>query len=502
MSKGLLALVAERTKLFLECMPKSLRKNKGQFFTSLETARFMAAMFDLSLVPDCIRILDPGAGSGMLSAALVERLNEFGFVKSIHLTCYETDKDIKALLKENLDLIKANSSIPLEYELLSEDYILSQQSDFREDMLASNNPPKYDLIIANPPYLRLLRNDASALAMPGIVHGAPNLYFLFASMSLFNLRQGGEMVYIIPRSWTSGLYFLEFRKYLLSQGRAMHIHLFASRNKVFREEEVLQETMIIKIRKTFDTPENVLVTTSQSSVDFKEMTSLNVPYASVVAGKDTYVFLPTSKDEMEVIRKIHSYSSTLPDEGFRMRTGIVVNFRQWNELRKQPGEHIVPLFYSQHIRNGRVNHTPSGKDYDWIVDAKPGLIQRNKNYVFCKRFTAKEEARRLQCGIYIAEDFPDYDFIGTQNKINYVDLTDGTNMDLPSAYGIFALLNSTLFDKYYRILNGSTQVNSTEVNSIPVPPVDIIRKIGNRMLETGELTTQACDRILSEVAYG
>ncbi|MBO4513771.1 MAG: SAM-dependent DNA methyltransferase, partial [Victivallales bacterium] len=68
-------------------MPKSLRKSKGQFFTSLETARFMAGMFDLSLAPEIIRILDPGAGSGMLSAALVERLNEFGSAKNIHLTC-------------------------------------------------------------------------------------------------------------------------------------------------------------------------------------------------------------------------------------------------------------------------------------------------------------------------------------------------------------------------------------------------------------------------------
>ena len=36
-----------------------------------------------------------------------------------------------------------------------------------------------------------------AKAMPDVCYGAPNLYFLFASMSLFNLKQDGEMVYII-----------------------------------------------------------------------------------------------------------------------------------------------------------------------------------------------------------------------------------------------------------------------------------------------------------------
>ena len=130
------------------------------------------------------------------------------------------------------------------------------------------------------------------------------------------------------------------------------------------------------------------------------------------------------------------------------------------------------------------------------------MIQKNKNYVFCKRFTAKEENRRLQCGIYEPKDFSEYEFIGTQNKINYVDRIDGSEMTLEETYGVFALFNSTIFDRYYRILNGSTQVNSTEVNSMPVPPITMIRQIGRCLIESKELSTNNCDRILTEVAYG
>ncbi|MBQ6618560.1 MAG: Eco57I restriction-modification methylase domain-containing protein [Thermoguttaceae bacterium] len=497
----LLSVVIERTGSFLEEMPKSLRKKKGQFFTSRETAVFMAGMFDLSRLPEDVCVLDPGAGSGILAAALVDQLNQAEHIHRIHLTCYETDPEITPLLRKNLAFLKRRSHIPLEYELLTGDYILTQQHDFKGDLLAVPDPPKYDLIIANPPYLRVTRDDPAALAMPTVVHGAPNLYFLFASMSLFNLKPGAEMVYIIPRSWTSGLYFLYFRRYLFSVGKLTRVHLFASRDKVFKEEEVLQETMIIKVKKTSDAPKTILVTSNQSNGDFHNITSLNVPYTSVVAGKDIYLFLPTTAEEMAVIHKIHSYEHTLPEEGLRMRTGVVVDFRQGEDLRKEPGEHIVPLFYSQHIRDGRVHHNPSGKDFDWIVDEKPGLIQKNKNYVFCKRFTAKEEHRRLQCGLYLAEDFPQYRFIGTQNKINYVDHVDGSEMDIPTTYGVYALLNSTLFDVYYRVLNGSTQVNSTEVNSIPVPPVEKIRQIGQRVKAAGDLTTPACDSIVIEVAY-
>lgn len=86
------------------------------------------------------------------------------------------------------------------------------------------------------------------------------MYFIFASMGLFNLKDDGEMVYIIPRSWTSGVYFKRFREYFLSEGKLIHIHLFGSRNKVFDKENVLQETIIVKIKKTRVQPDNITIT--------------------------------------------------------------------------------------------------------------------------------------------------------------------------------------------------------------------------------------------------
>ena len=493
--------VVNQTMNFLENMPKSKRKKKGQFFTSVETARFMADMFDLDNCKGRISVLDPGAGTGILSVAFLERLMSLSSDINVSLTCYETDPEVLPVLKSNLEYAKSEYPDQIEYRVLEEDYILSQSNDFDENLLANEDPLKYDYVIANPPYLRVMRDHPAAMSMPKVVHGAPNLYFLFAAMSLFNLKKEAEMVYIIPRSWTSGAYFKTFREYLLTEGKIEQIHLFVSRDKVFNAEEVLQETMIIKVRRSNRKPEDVLITSSNSCNDFADITRLMVPYNAVVSGEDLYVYLPTSDEEIEVIKKINTYHTTLPDEGLKMKTGIVVDFRQWDELRKEPGDHILPLFYSQHIRDGRVNHQPSGKEYDWIIDEKPGLIQKNKNYVFIKRFTAKEERRRLQCGVYSPADFKEYKFIGTQNKINFVDRVDGSEMDAQTTYGVYALLNSTLFDMYYRILNGSTQVNSTEINNIPVPPANMIKKIGERVLVTADLSTDNCDRIITEVAY-
>lgn len=99
----------------------------------------------------------------------------------------------------------------------------------------------------NPPYLRIIRKIAEAQSMPSIVHGAPNLYFLFASMSLFDLREEAETVYIIPRSWTSGEYFKAFRNYFLHYGRLIQIHLFVSRDKEFSQESISCLFSIVRI---------------------------------------------------------------------------------------------------------------------------------------------------------------------------------------------------------------------------------------------------------------
>ena len=81
----MLEYVFDKTICFLENMPKSVRKKKGQFFTSVETATYMAEMFDLNGLPASVDILDPGCGTGILSAALIDRLQRETNIKKIFL---------------------------------------------------------------------------------------------------------------------------------------------------------------------------------------------------------------------------------------------------------------------------------------------------------------------------------------------------------------------------------------------------------------------------------
>lgn len=486
--------VIEQTNVYIDGMPKKERKKFGQFFTSKETAMYMAGLFSIAGDRKNITVLDTGAGSGILSCALVEVLQNNKNIHSISLTCYETDSNILEILRNNLEYVKKNARIEIIYEIITDNYIISQYLDFNQMLGCNPNPIKYDIVIGNPPYMKIPKEAPEAAAMPDICYGAPNLYFLFASMGLFNLKCEGELVYIIPRSWTSGAYFKKFREYILTEGKLEHIHLFVSRNKVFDKEDVLQETIIIKLRKTQIQPDEVIVTSSHTNNDFINITEIKAPYDVVVSGKDKYVYLVTDVDEIMVLEKLNKLGHTLPDIGLKMKTGLTVDFRNRDILRDQSEEGAIPLFYSQHIQNGIVEF-PINKEHEYIVTDQKGLKQQNKNYLFVKRFTAKEEKRRLQCGVYLSKKYPQYEVISTQNKINFIDGL-ATGLSECVVYGLYVIFNSSIYDTYYRILNGSTQVNSTEVNSMPVPELEIIQEIGQKIIMSKDFSEASCDKLL------
>jgi len=482
----MLDYVISKTQEYLDGMPKTKRKKIGQFFTSRETARFMAGLFSVPK-KEHLDILDPGTGSAILTAALMERLQQESSVKSVSLICYETEPAIFDLLKDNLEYIKSIVRFDLDYTIITDNYITSQQLPLAFA----------DFVIGNPPYLKVNRLAEEAQAMSHVVYGAPNLYFLFASRSIENLRDKGELVYIIPRSWTSGAYFKAFRNFLFKKTTIEHIHLFISRDKVFEQEAVLQETMIIKLKKEIGTANEIVISSTETNNDFNNIQEITVPKKLVIGNDDNqYVYLVTNKEEVNVLERLSVFHNTLPSLDMKMKTGLTVDFREREHLMDEPANDNVPMFFAQHLKDGRITF-PIGKHGEYIDTRKSGLLQDNINYLFVKRFTSKEESRRLQSSIYLQDDFPTYKQISTQNKLNFI-TRNKKSLTKQMVYGLYCLFNSTLYDKYYRILNGSTQVNSTEVNTMPMPTLDGIVYLGQRLMASNDLTEKTCDGILEE----
>ena len=114
----MLDYIIERTNRYIDDMPKKRAQKIWSIFTSKETARFMAGLYNIPDNKSKVSILDAGAGSGILSCALLERLEQMDSVQMIELTCYENDDNILGLLKENLQTCQENSKKNIHIRLL------------------------------------------------------------------------------------------------------------------------------------------------------------------------------------------------------------------------------------------------------------------------------------------------------------------------------------------------------------------------------------------------
>lgn len=483
------------TDQYLDKFPKSERKKIGQFFTSKNTAIFMADMFKEENLNKDISILDPGAGTGILSASLIDKLQNLD-LNSIHLVMYEDDENIFPVLESNCNYLIESSKVPLTIDLVNKNFILD--NEFGNSLFKSNN--NFDLIISNPPYKKIPKKAPESQKMLDVVYGAPNLYFLFMAMALYLLKENGEMVFIVPRSWTSGNYFKKFRQYLLKNGEISNIHLFINRNNLFKQDPILQETIIVKVSKTQGKHDFINISSSNDFM-FDNLERFKLYYDFAVSNdENSFIFLPTNQNEVNILNKLNKFKYILTDIGIKLRTGLTVGFRNKELLLDYNSPKSVPIFYPCHFNNGLINFPVETDKKQYLLENKISLLQKNKDYLFLKRFTSKEEKRRLQPAIYLHDEFSEFNYISTDNKINFFDTIEpNDNLSIPEIYGLFVLFNSTLYDKYYRILNGSTQVNATEINSMPVPDRDSLKQLGNKLINSNILTTDICDKILGEL---
>lgn len=89
-----------------------------------------------------------------MRAAFVQRMVDMGITTQVKIACYETNEDILGLLNANLKWIERNASIKIDYEVISENYITSQDLEYNLKLFANQNTKKCDFVISNPPYMK------------------------------------------------------------------------------------------------------------------------------------------------------------------------------------------------------------------------------------------------------------------------------------------------------------------------------------------------------------
>ena len=466
------------------------RKEKGQVFTPAEIARFMASLF--SPIPSEYYLLDPGAGIGSLTVAVCERVARLGSPRRLIAHLFENDAQIIPLLKKNLENSKRvleQAGHRLEYAIHVEDFILATSSGVSGQRRFDDAPldVRFDGVIMNPPYFKVRKDSPYARVMDGIVHGQPNVYAFFMALAARLLKEDGELVAVTPRSFCNGLYFRGFREWFFRRMTLDHIHLFESRIDAFKHSAVLQESIVTKARRLGKPSRRVSLTASFGRNLGGNLGRCEVPAESVLDNScgGYLVRVPESPDDLKVMMLVESLSDRFAGTGLRISTGPVVMFRAKDFLLYDLRTHAaVPLLLPHNVRPFETVW-PLGKNGKPLAfklcQESLRLLLPTRNYILLKRFSAKEEKRRLTAGCFLRNKYP-LSHVGIENHVNYIHHAE-RELSEDEVYGVAAVFNSALYDRYFRILSGNTQVNATEIRTLNFPALKTLAKIGRRVRE-------------------
>lgn len=471
----------ERRRAALNRIDAQHQATLGQFFTPTKAADLVASMPAVDGLDGTVRILDPGAGTGSLAVAIAERLRRERPGLAVEITAVELDPAVVPYLAQTLDDLA--DELGAKTNIIVGDYIT----------LATSRDPRvvgpFDLVILNPPYAKLGAAEPSRVATALTVVDVPNLYAAFWALAIESLAPTGQCVAIVPRSWANGTYFTAFRHWLLATLSLDTLHVFESRNTVFADTGVLQENVIVSGTRG---ARSEIVTLSASVDHNGGVKTKIVPMHVVVQPKDRHQFVRFT-DGATTVPATARY--TLADLGLKASTGKVVDFRNRQYIVDARRSGTVPIVYQANVRQGRIFHPQDRGKPQWFLAVESAASKQlvpAGNYVIVKRFSAKEERRRVVAGVWNGEGPVAFD-----NKTNYIHQR-GTPLDPALAQGLMVWLNSTPLDEVFRTFSGHTQVNAGDLAVLPFPSREHLIALGLAL--PGTLPEQALiDKVVGRI---
>ncbi len=460
------------------------RSELGQFLTPAPIARFMAGQFSNLNLVGRVSLLDPGAGVGSLTTAFVEQLlvNPEP-IESCFITAYEIEPSFMLPLNQRL----TECCIALGKQGIKANYCLWEKS-FIEAAIELNLPlfsesaTCFTHAILNPPYKKINSQSVEKKILSSLGVETVNLYSAFVWLTMLQLAQGGEMVAITPRSFCNGTYFRPFRKALLKEMKLGKIHVIKSRSAAFADDDVLQENIIFHAIKATLKLDFVEVTNHAGNAldEFSETRLVSQNEVVEINDPEQFIHIITNSLEDALKVQMDKLPSTLDELGLDVSTGPVVDFRLKSALRSCLDEKSVPLIYPESLIAETISFPPKNPRKAIAIEQNQAtqkwLIQRGW-YVLTKRFSAKEEKRRVVAAVCSPMDEP---FLGIENHLNYFH-AKGEGMNPNLARGLAAFLNSTLFDNYFRQFSGHTQINATDLRRIKYPCKKDLISLGSKI---------------------
>jgi adenine-specific DNA-methyltransferase len=279
------------------------KKNNGIFFTPPNTIIKNIQLLE-PYMSNVKNVLEPSCGSCEYITMLNQKYNLNIVGIEYHKAIYESIKHIQND-RPNIKLYNLN-------------------------YLNYTTEEKYDLIIGNPPYYVMSKEDVESQYYE-FYDGRPNIFILFIIKSLQLLNDDGILSFVLPKSFLNCLYYDKTRKYIFEHFKI--IHIVECNDKYL---ETCQETIIIIIQNNNNNSNN---NNNNSNNTF-----------CLKKNKYTIFGVPES---ISKLYKLYEGSTSLEQLGFKVTVGNIV----WNQCKDDLTNDSTKtlLIYSSDIKNNKLN---------------------------------------------------------------------------------------------------------------------------------------------------
>lgn len=458
----------------------------GRFFTPSAVARELAETLPL---PDReeVRILDAGAGTGILAVAAIEALCRAGRVRRIHLDAYETDERCLSALSDILERVRRRAKhdydVRLSVRILAEDFFEGARG------LAEPAPSdgRYDIALTHPPTGEPDEASAAALYSRRVLSRDTDLAYLFAEASAARLDEDGVMAAVLPVSFADSAEAAPLRERLFARAPLISLSLdFGKRGSR------TDKTMLAILRYGEEPPAVAVRVAKADGVD--ELPP--IPYPVAVFSSEYKVLLAKSRSDVAMVRAMNSFPCRLADFGLVVKTGLTIEARYRDCMRKTREGGAVPLLHPGGLYDGQMHFPARGRECGYLIPRIPSLATPNRTMVLVKRVPSKRDGRHLVAGVYFSGQLPHDPLISTDNKLNVIRAADG-EMEADFASGLAAVLSSQYYERYCTLTGALAHVNARALAELPLPEYSLILSIGRRLAVARNYSLRVVDAVAS-----
>jgi len=420
--------LTKESKEYYEKTERSHRNANGQFFTEDDVK--VEALKDVD-IPDGSRILENSCGSGEFIKSIL------GVNSNVQIDGFDIEQDL----------------VDISNKLYPSANVVCQ------DFLPLEHKAIYDFVIGNPPYFQIKKggNEALLNKYSDVLSGRANIYSMFFKASIDSLKEGGQLIYVVPTSMNNGAYFKNLRKYIVDNCNIELIDLLGRD----RFQNVQQSTMIIKLIKLKSGEIN----------DGKYIFKKN----------GTSIFSEKYKE----LRQSSTEGKTLRELGFLVYTGHLV----WNQQKAFMSDDSsnTVLVWASNIVDGRLEipsekitkdkakgqyvstYNTTLKISKFKLSLKPHRIPLKRNIILniapiteksivLNRITGAGANAKIRAAIV---DIPSGYY--TENHVNYIIKGENCEYSLEDLHEQLLKPNTM---KFIQMLTGNTQISKTELEKI------------------------------------